>query len=430
MRILLTGQCTLHWGRMEYGNIGNYYIIEPFIRSLHSTFPGCEVITTFQMSDRFCRDENIKVLPMNLYYGWDNDLVKSMEELDIAKRYLIDGKTRKTTPFIDIVKNSDLVIDYSGDIWGDNANLLGKDRFIVGLCKDRTAQIFAPRTVMIAGSPGPIENQYLEFAKEVYANFDFVTNRENISTTLLEDYGFDTSRTYSLACPAFLFEPSLQTNIGYCPQISNLLESTRPKIGFVICGWNFTEGPFDKWPRNDNDYVIYAEAIEEFLKRVDADIYLLSHSNGFPIPPIKFELLHGRDYFIVKQLQKVLNDRGNAKNIFSLDEVYDAWQTKSVIGLFDMFVSGRVHAAVSALSQSIPTVIIDYGHEPKAHKLKGFAEVTNTLEYVASPNSSEIFEKMMNAWTNRDLYKKQLSQQIPEVKKKAIANFALLKTLF
>ena len=35
MRILITGQCTLHWGRMEYGNLGNYAIIEPFVRELH-----------------------------------------------------------------------------------------------------------------------------------------------------------------------------------------------------------------------------------------------------------------------------------------------------------------------------------------------------------------------------------------------------------
>ena len=32
----------------------------------------------------------------------------------------------------------------------------------------------------------------------------------------------------------------------------------------------------------------------------------------------------------------------------------------------------RIHGAVAALSQSVPTVIIDYGHEPKAHKLIGF----------------------------------------------------------
>ena len=35
-RILVIGQCTLHWGRMEFGNIGNFYIIDPFFKELRS----------------------------------------------------------------------------------------------------------------------------------------------------------------------------------------------------------------------------------------------------------------------------------------------------------------------------------------------------------------------------------------------------------
>ncbi|MFW6224819.1 MAG: polysaccharide pyruvyl transferase family protein [Bacteroidota bacterium] len=432
MRILITGQCTLHWGRMEFGNIGNYYIIEPFVRLLQETFPAAELVTTFQMSDRFCRDEKIHVLPMDLYYGWNNDLEKAEEELEIAKVFIKTGKLEKITPYIEEARKADLVIDFSGDIWGDNADFLGNDRFYVGLCKDRVAQMLAPKTVMLAGSPGPFDNKKnLEFAKDVYANFDLVTNREFISVNLLENDGFDTSKTHSLACPAFRFEPADIKKIENLPQVSDLLNSKRPKIGFVICGWNFIDGPFDKWPRPDSDYHLFADAIEKFSSKVDADIYLMSHSNGFPISPKKFELKHGRDYPIIKQLQKVLKNRGKTNNIYALDGVYNAWQTKAIIGQFDMFVSGRVHGAVAALSQFIPTVIIDYGHEPKAHKLRGFAEVVNAFEYVAAPDKkNELLEKMLKCWRNKMEYQNNLKQQIPKVKELAQKNFNLLKTLF
>lgn len=432
MRIFITGQCTLHWGRMEFGNIGNYYIIEPFVQLLHETFSTAELVTTFQMSDRFCRREKIHVLPMDLYYGWKNDLEKAEEELKIAETYIKTGELKRITPYIEEVRKADLVIDFSGDMWGNNADFLGDDRFYVGLCKDRVAQIFAPKTVMLAGSPGPFNNnKNLEFAKEVYANFDLVANRDYISVNLLKNYGFDTSKTYSLACPAFVFKPVNIKKIQNLPQVSDIIKSDRPKIGFVICGWNFTEGPFDKWPRPDTDYDIFAKAIENFSEMVNADIYLMSHSNGFPIPPEKFVLKHGRDYPIIKQLQKVLSDRGKAKNIFALDGVYDAWQTKAIIGQFDMFVSGRVHGAVAALSQAIPTVIIDYGHEPKAHKLKGFAEVAGALEYVAEPDkSNDLVNKMMLCWNNRKNYQIKLNNHIPKVKELAKQNFSLLKTLF
>lgn len=45
-RILIIGQCTLHWGRMEFGNIGNFYIIEPFFEELRRVFPSAQIATT------------------------------------------------------------------------------------------------------------------------------------------------------------------------------------------------------------------------------------------------------------------------------------------------------------------------------------------------------------------------------------------------
>lgn len=433
MKILVIGQCTLHWGRMEFGNIGNFYIMEPFFRSLHHKFPNADISTTFQMSDRFCEEEKINRLSMSLYYDWDDDLNKAKKELEIANDFLSCKEYQETTPYIDVVKNMDLVIDFSGDIWGDNADFLGNDRFMVGLIKDRVAQIFAKKTVMIAGSPGPFsEGKNLNFAKEVYENFDLVTNREYISKDLLNSYGFDISKTYSLTCPAFRFEPAEVEQIENIPVVSDIVDKTKKSIGFLICGWNFTEGPFDKWPRDDSDYEVFAQAIEDFSKKYqDTDIYLMSHSNGFPIPPKKFELIHGRDYPIIKQLQSVLAKRGIINRVHALDGVYDAWQSKAILGQFDMVVSGRVHAAVGAMSQLVPTVVIDYGHEPKAHKLKGFAEVAGQLEHVAEPDKeSDLISKMNNVWKNRYEIKENLSKNIPNVKALGEKHFELIKDLF
>jgi colanic acid/amylovoran biosynthesis protein len=118
----------------------------------------------------------------------------------------------------------------------------------------------------------------------------------------LKSYGFDTSKTYSLTCPAFRFEPAPISRIKHLEKVSDIINNKRKSVGFLICGWNFLEGPFDKWPRPDNDYLVFAEAIEEFSKEKDIDIYLMSHSNGFPIPPEDFELIHMR----IREL-KILN---------------------------------------------------------------------------------------------------------------------------
>lgn len=433
MNILLIGQCTLHWGRMEFGNIGNYYIIEPFIRELHATFPNATIKTTFQMSDRFIETEKIEVLPMEYYYDWkENELNEALTELASARTYNEHSFLPTTTPYIEEVLNADLVIDFSGDIWGDNADFLGKDRFFVGLCKDRVAQLLGKPTVMLAGSPGPFKNENtLKFAQEVYHSFDLVTNRENISKDILKANSFDLSKTHNLACPAFLFEPHAK-DIGLDVLKDAMIPvSERPTIGFILCGWNFENGPFDKWPRVDNDYIKFAETIEYISANYDVNICLMSHSNGFPIPPEKFELIHGRDYAVTKQLQDVLNKRNKTNNLFCLDGVYDTWTTKSIISNFDMLISGRVHGAVAGLSQLVPTVIIDYGHKPKAHKLIGFAEAAGVLELVADPASvDDMLSKIKNCWNNKADWQQHLSNQIPETQQKAKENFHLLKELF
>ncbi|MEJ5994829.1 polysaccharide pyruvyl transferase family protein [Pedobacter sp. Du54] len=432
MKILIIGQCTLHWGRMEFGNIGNFYIIEPFMRELRSVFPNCEIRTTMQLSDDFCNAEGVDVVPMELYYGWSGtDAFDAEKELEIAKEYVKTKELKCTTPYIDEVLNADLVIDFSGDIWGDNADFLGEDRFHVGLCKDRVAQLLGKKTVMVAGSPGPFsENKNLEFAKEVFENFDFVTNRESVSRDILTQYGFNLNKLHDLACPAFLFEPKAQSEIKELLDSEGISNSEKPVVGFILCGWNFLTGPFDKWPREDSDYTIFAEAVEH-LDSLGAKVCLMSHSNGFIPGKEPFELIHGRDYVVTKQLERILNDRGIAKNVICLNGVYDTWTTKGIIGAFSMLVSGRIHAAVAGLSQYVPTVVIDYGHEPKAHKLKGFAIEAGAEAYVADPAlDGDLNEKIDKCWNNIEKYQDELKQQIPKAKEKAKKNFKLMKELF
>lgn len=431
MRILIIGQTTLHWGRMEFGNIGNYYIIEPFVRELHKVFPHATIATTLQMSDRFCNDEKIEVLPIDYYYDFNtnHNVEIAKKEIEFVDYYLNNRDFLNTTGYIEEVLNSDIVIDFSGDIWGDNADFLGSDRFEVGLYKDMVAQKLGKPTFLLAGSPGPFKNQKTRaLAKKVFEGFTLVTNREPISTQLLEKDGFDLTNVRNLACPAFLFEPA--KDIGEIFKRENLYYTNRPLVGFVVCGWNFTEGPFNKWPRSDDEYIIFSKAIEYLTNELGVKVCLFSHSNGFPIPPKEFKLEHGRDYPIIKQLQKVIQDRGIAENVIAFDGIFDAWTTKAIISHFEMLVSGRVHAAVAGLSQCIPTVIIDYGHEPKAHKLKGFAHVAMQDDYVCDPSDEkDVISKVNSCWKSKDKIKAVLENRMPKVKEMARENFVLVEKM-
>lgn len=410
--------------------MGNYYVAEPLFRELKRVFPDHEIRTTFQMSDEFCERFGVVRLPMELYYGWrEDDLSVALNEFAWSKNCgHADGQS-KITDFMQEVLDSDLVVDFSGDIWGDNANFVGPNRFLVGLLKNRTAQLLGRPTAMIAGSPGPFDDATTRhFAREVFSSFDLVTNREAISIDVLSEHGFDVSNVESYACPAFLYSGVSDEELASA-LIRENLNIDRPKIGFALCGWNMPTGPYTKWPRRDEEFSSFTKLVDRILDETDADVYFLSHSNGFVLPP-NFKPIHGRDYPFAEHLHAIMQKAGNSGRVHLIREIYGPAQMKGILRHFDMLISGRVHAAVGALAQSVPTVIIDYGHEPKAHKLKGFAQVAGIEEFFVDPADPEnMAEVTLGLWKQRGLVSKQLDERIPQVQKMSRANFDSLRKL-
>ena len=430
MNILIIGQTSLHWGRMEYGNIGNYYIIEPLIRQLHRVFEHAKIYTTLQMSDEFCQKERIARVPLDLYYSWDDEhfIDKCIYEYGIAEIFDKTGILKEYTPFIKEVLKADLVIDFSGDIWSDNADFVGPDRFLIGLLKNRVAQLLGKKTVMLSGSPSPFNNHNHQLTKEVFESFNLVTNREQISTQLLEEYGFNINHVKSFACPAFIFEPFSNDKINNLIKKYSL-DSKVFKTGFILCGWNLEKGPYDRIDIHDSELMSFVELIEDHSMKRNSTIYLISHSNGFDLPP-DFRLKHGRDFPFAKQVYRILKSRNvaNTEKICLVSDVMAPKEIKAFIGNLDMLISGRIHGAVAGLSQSVPTVILDYGHEPKAHKLKGFAEIAGVEEYVADPtNKNDMFNKVENCYASITLIRSHLDKRMKIIKQMVNESFDILK---
>ncbi len=426
--ILIIGQCSLHWGRMEFGNIGNYYIAEPFFEELRRVFPNAVLKTTMQFSDSFCERFRIRTLPLECYYDFN-----SGGNLETAKREFesaIGCEKNIESRYIEEVESADLVIDFSGDIWGDNADFLGKDRFEVGLYKDMTAQVLKP-TVMLAGSPGPFSDERIKkLAKKVFEGFKMVTNREPISTRILKAEEFDTSHVVDSACPSFLFQQMDKAGVSELLRKERIEISGKPAVGFILCGWNFEKGPYGLWPREDSEYETFVKTITNMIDKYDVQIYLISHTNGFKVPPADFELIRGRDYPLMEQLEQILDRLGYRESVTLIRTPYLPKQIKGIIGELDMLISGRMHGAVAGISQCIPTVMIDYGHEPKAHKVSGFAEIAGLEEFIASPaNPEQLLETTERCWNEKEKLQDMLKKRIPEIQEEVRRQFEMLKDI-
>lgn len=434
MRIFVTGQVTVHWGRLEFGNIGNYYITETTFRELHRVFPNAEIVTTFQMTDEFCEQENVDCLPMELFYSWsENDLPLAIEEYGIAEVYKKTGKLIKETPFISELLKTNLVLDFSGELWGDHAEPVGKNRFLIGLLKNRTAQLLGKKTVLLAGSQGPFSDSVTKaLAKEVFQNFDMVLNREASSVELLNENGFDTSKVRSFTDPAFLFEPYKKFQIEEILEIEGISNQEKPVVGFILCGFNMLEGPYDKWPRRDDEFTPFAKAVEFIINKIGAKVVTFSHQNGFELPP-NFKLINGRDYPYAQRLHDYVIERGkvNPEDLHCISKPYLPKELKAIIKELDMLVSGRIHGFVAGVSQFIPTVILNRGHGPVSKRNLGFAKSVGFENFLCDPGDvNNIVAKIDECWTNRDNLHETLKERIPQVQKTAHKLYDSLLELF
>ncbi len=422
-KILVTGLCTLHWGRLQYGNVGNYYIVEPLFRLLHSFFPDYEIVTTFQMDDEFIKNEKINVLPMELYYSWDgNDVTKALNDLqntyDILKLGE-NGKTIEANPYVKIVSECEYVINVSGDMWGDNAEHVGKDRLYVDCLKMQVAQLLGKKTILYAVTPGPFQNvKDADLAKEVFEKFSLVVIREKVSLENLKRWGLKTDHVIYAPCPSFLFEADCSYESKWTKMIDQVKSNDRTVVGMTFGGFNMPEGPYDMWPRSESQYENFREIVEHVIKDLNGDIILFSHTNGFDLPP-NFKLKNGRDFDILNDFYHILiKSRPELKkHIILVNEPLVPKRLKAVIGKFDMLITGRVHASVAAISQYVPTVFVEYDQRIiYSDKMFGFSQQVGLEEYVCAPgNLNEFRNKVDRCFEEREMIHRDLCVIIPEL---------------
>ncbi len=434
MKILIIGLTSSGLGGMEFHNLGNYIIMEPLVAELQKTFPNCEIRTSIQMSDAYCKKWNVVSLKDKRFYtyGLKTGLTTTLDIVKICtwKIFSIVGINMKlllkSSMLLKEIYDADVVIDFSGDIYGDNADWA---KYLESNAELIFARILKKKIAMIIGSPGPFKSTWRQvLAKSNLLNIDLLTNREAKSTEFLEYIGIKGSHIHSTACPSVLFQKEEDGNMLSIFEKESLNQKrTRPLIGLILCGWNMPEAPYNKWPREDWEFEIFIELVNYLANEKNVDVCVMSHQNG---TDEQGNLTKQNDHKIIERLFELMENYYDKEKIFTLNGLYTAAESKAIIGKLDILVSGRIHGAVQGMSQSIPTAIIDYGHEPKAHKLKGFAEIYDVVQNVVDPlDINQVKSVVSKLIDEKDYYRKKLEERVPVVKRMALRNFDLLKEL-
>ncbi|WP_151444891.1 polysaccharide pyruvyl transferase family protein [Halomonas lysinitropha] len=410
---------------MEFHNLGNYVIAEPFFAHLRETFPDAEIDTSLQMSEEFYTRHRLRGLNHNRFwmYGYRTAFETAMDSVRVLLY-----KTFRSTWFLkgkllNEIKNSDLVIDFSGDIYGDNA---GWNKFLETNARLMFCLSLGKPVAMLIGSPGPFQSFWRQWlAKKVLPRLSLVTNREPLSTAMLAYIGIKGSNIISTACPSVLFKKKPFMHDRSPEDYDKIFGYSRPIVGFILCGWNMPSGPYNKWPREDSEFRTFIKLIEYLLRTTNYRICIMTHQNA---TNAEGGLEKGNDHRIIDKLFELLGEKVDGDRVFTLKGLYDAGETKFIISHFDILISGRIHGAVQGLSQGVPTVVIDYGHEPKAHKIAGFARVYGVDDFVADPlDSDSLINVTMDLISEKDRTREYLQARVPKIKEMALLNFRLIQ---
>lgn len=428
--IFVTGLLSVKVGGLEKANLGNFAIIDTFFDQLEIYFPKHKVRTSFQLTEEFETKKRITCLRNERFwtYGFYTakhtiaDFIKIIVyklsttfKKEGQKKILLKSKLLKE------IFNADFVIDFSGDVFGENAKF---NLFLEGAARIFYSLLLQKKVFIVASSPGPFYRKYRKLIfKYLYKRVEFIINREPKSTELLISEGIPANKIYSAACPSFLFK-------GYAPEKMKPLltdygiNEKDNLVGFIITGWNMPKKPYYKHPREDWEIKNFIDYLIHLYNNYNFKLIIMSHGNS---TDNNGNMIFGNDYYISKQIYDSIPNSCKDRITF-IDRILDAKESKSLIGNFDMLISGRLHGAVAGLSQYIPTLVIDYGHEPKAHKLKGFLELLELESYLCQPNSlDQLVELTDNLWNSRNNMKLYLQNKIQQLQKRALLNFEIIK---
>ncbi|WP_430816955.1 polysaccharide pyruvyl transferase family protein [Carboxylicivirga sp. RSCT41] len=425
-KIFLTGLLSARIGGLEVGNLGNFAIVEPFIDNLKKEFPNHSIRTSFQLSESFEQQKEITCLRNERFWNYGKYTAKQTIK-DAFKLLLYKISFGSSTKIINSSKllkelyNADFVIDFSGDVFGENAKF---NVFLEGAAKIFFAYALKKKVFVLASSPGPFKKLYKRLiVKYLYNKSEIILNREPISTDMLIELGLNKEITKTSACPSYLFKgnpPSTESGLLNKYGIHN----EDKLVGFILTGWTLKYAPYNKLPREEDELTIFVEFLIHLYETYEFKIVLLSHGNT---TLDNGDLVYGNDYYILKQLFEMIPEKYKDR-IILINEVFDAKRAKAFIGNFDTLISGRLHGAIAGISQTVPTIVYDYGHEPKAHKLRGFLRLINYENFLCNPTDLDEMKSLFNKlWTNRLSIKEQLKEEVASVQSKALLNFKSIK---
>ena len=434
-RIFIGGMCSLPLGTMER-QLGNMAILIPMLKMLQDEMPGVEIVTSLQLSKEFCKTHDLTSLDIKSLYlptlksGMTSiaDWLRSglwnflKDKVGLDLKWLVSGKK-----FEELLQ-SDIILDFSGDTYGDMAHLT----HLVKHSLDLLTFLNLNKPVYIfAQSPGPFSTFFRkQLARLVLERVTLITCREHISFETLKALPVKPAPVFETACPAWLLEPAEPACVKKISLQEQIPLFEKPLVGFNFCGFNVASELIsrDKYKeqRPDEELAPLVAVLRYLLDELKVNVVMVPHVYRMNL---RGEMVPGPDGKITDQLYNLVIKQlpEYKEKLMVVRGTYPVSEIKAVIGQCDLFVAGRLHAGVAAMSQCIPTILLAYGY-----KHYGFARLAGMEQYVSNNfkgviHASDIIEKVGLAWKSKGALSGEIARRMVTIRALSDLNAALVK---
>lgn len=420
--------------------------------------PEPEIITLIQFSKEFADHRNLKIIRNSIFKYrpfsfWQSTLANRNLILawfwNLLHSVRINGKflicSRKLKAFYD----ADIIIHLGTNLYGEDFGIRG---FIEHSKEIQLARLLKKPIVMYAESLGPFNSSFTRsIAKYLLNRVNLITLRDDVSREYLEEVGVTVPPIYLTADPAFLLEPSPEKRIVEILKSENVTVGKRPVVGVILSAATNLKEKSKKsrvvvmitFVYSLARYFLPESIIKAVLGIIKCTGYFDTFQSRYVTNSEDSKLFDhiteklGVDILIIPHIHQegifadsdtAMKTQGTAKHqgrINAIEKLYLSEELKGIIGKCDMLISSRMHAAIAAMAQCIPTVLI-----PVSQRHHGIMRMTGQEKYVCKNfTREEVMPKVEEAWAKREKIKLEIEAKMKDIKKASLQNAELVRDL-
>lgn len=388
-------------------NKGSYAQVICTVKTLRKFIPDSEftlISHYYDLDSKRCKIENLKIISSGwwriphhnkiiafmkyfLFFPFCNILFAILFKIGLNPHYI-------KSPVIQEYIAGDMVVDLSGDSLADSKgaySISNLSTILLGLSLRK-------KIVLFSQSIGPFSWATISLARYCLNKVNLIIIREEITKNYLQKIGIKSPIFLTADC-AFLLEPVSNGHIKAILFKERIETVKKPIVGLSVNA---------VLALNANYIFLMAQIIEYIIDRWNANIVIIPHVISMRMGGRGDDRLIGEKLFkMIKNKEKISLIKGD----HSPDEL------KGIIGLCDIFIGGRMHANIAALSSYVPTLVI--GWSPKYY---GIMKALGQEKYVCDYETMdfhELISKLNDIWYNKEKIRNELRFEVENQKELA-----------